>query len=270
MIDDVTRARRALELAKATSERLWAEHTAYVKTLDPARGNADAEEFRRMREASEWQCKVYAAEQALARVEHGTPGMTGVHEEYRWLIMPDRGIYSLLNICPEIVLGKYLAVTSIDSGPLRLTEQEKVEGWWSTEAARVFQGNSLSPWESQDDWKVAYSPSITSVHGLPNQTHDESSAGYDEWYVFEKPVPIEEIETFVNWGGFRLYAPEFQWCTDRFWKQIAKLKPESYIADGTVFTVVTRNPKLFELIISGYLTAEAIGPSVSQSGVLFK
>jgi len=34
---------------------------------------------------------------------------------------------------------------------------------------------------------------------------------------------------------------------------IATMKPESYIADGTVLTFVTRNAALFERVISGYL-----------------
>lgn len=255
MIDEVTRARRALELAQATSERLWAEHTAYCKTLDPARGVVGEEELRRLREASEWQGKVYAAEHALFRAEHGTPGIVGSHGEYQWLTMVDRDITSLLSICPEIVVGKYLAVTSIDSGSLRLTQQETREGWWTAEAGRVFRGTSWSAPEFREDWTVAYSPQIVSIHGLPNETHDECCAGYDEWYVFEQHAPVQEIESFVNWGGFRLYTPEYRWCTDRFWSQIERIEPESYIADGTVFTVVTRKPVVFNCIVSGYLAS---------------
>jgi hypothetical protein len=149
-------------------------------------------------------------------------------------------------------LGKYIAVTGIDSGPLRLTEQEKSEGWWTTDAGRFFTGTSWSPPEYRDDWRIAYSPRVSSIHGLPNETHDECCAGFDEWYIFESRVPVEEIESFVNWGGFLLYDPLFAWCTDRFWHQIARIKPETYIADGTVFTLVTRNPVLFDSIIAGY------------------
>lgn len=253
MNDDVTRARLALELAQATSARLWAEHTAYCKTLDPARGVADPEEVRRLREACEWQGRVYAAEHALFRAVNATPGIVGSYRQYQWLTMVDRNITSLLSICPEIILGKYLAVTSTDSGPLRLTEKDKVESWWIAEGGRVFQGTPWSLPEFRDDWKVAYSPRIISIHGLPNETHDGCCAGYDEWYVSEHQMPGVEIESFVNWCGFRLYAPEFQWCADRFWSQVEKIKPESYIADGTVFTVVTCNPAVFKRIVSGYL-----------------
>lgn len=168
--------------------------------------------------------------------------------------MVDRNITSLLTICPEIVLNKHLAVTSIDGGPLRITEQEKIDGWRTTEAAKVFQGASWSKPEYRDDWMVAYSPQIASIDGLPNEAHDECCSSYGEWYVFENQPPVEDIECFVNWVGFRLYDPEFQWCTDRFWRQIEKIKPESYLAGGTVFTVVTRNSVLFSRIISGYLS----------------
>jgi hypothetical protein len=33
-------------------------------------------------------------------------------------------------------------VTSIDNGTLRLTEQERFEGWWTADAAKVFRGTS--------------------------------------------------------------------------------------------------------------------------------
>lgn len=254
MTDDLTQARETLAIAQLTAKRLRVELEAYWKTLDPARGVAGEEELRRMREASEWQSKVYAAEHALFRAEHGTPGVVGSHGEYQWLVMFDRDITSLLSICPEIVLGKYLAVTRIDSGSLRLTEQEKAEGWWTDEAGKVFEGTSWSPPQYRDDWRVAYSPPITSIDGLPNESHDECCAGYDEWYVFEQQPPVEEIESFVNWGGFRLYDPVFDWCADRLWNQIARVKPESYLADGTFLTIITRNSVLFDRILSGYLT----------------
>lgn len=167
--------------------------------------------------------------------------------------MVDRDITSLLSICPDVVLHRYLAVTRSDGGTLRLREQEKSEGWWMAEAGKIFQGTSWSPPEYQDDWRVAYSPRITSVHGLPNETHDECCAGHDEWYVFEQQVLAGEIEAFVNWAGFRLYDPGFQWCTDRFWNQMRRTQPESYIADGTVLTVVTRSPVLFNIIVAGLL-----------------
>jgi hypothetical protein len=93
---------------------------------------------------------------------------------------------------------------------------------------------------------------VTSIHGLPNETHDECCAVYDEWYVFEQPVLPGEIEVFVNWLGFRLYDPDFKWCADRLWEQMTRLAPESYVGDGSVFTFATRNGALFTRVLSAF------------------
>jgi hypothetical protein len=249
---DTELARQQLELARATSSRFWDEYRAFAKTLDPGRGVAEPEELRRLREASEWTGKVYAAEHALFKAEKGTPGIVGIHGEYQWLTMFRCDISNLLALCPYVVLNKYLAVTSIDGGTLQLTDQEKRNGWWTSAEAKVFRGTSWGAREDRDDWKVAYSPLIDSIHGLPNETHDECCAGFDEWYVFKRPVPAGEIEAFVNWLGFRLYDPEWKWCAERFWEQMARLAPESYIADGTIFTFSTCNADLFAKALSAF------------------
>jgi len=197
-----------------------------------------------MMEAGEWTRKIYLAEHALFTAENGTPGIVGSHGEYQWLTMADCDLSILLRLCPDVVLDKCLAITSIDGRTLDLTERERAEGWWTDDAAKVFRGTSWSSPEYRDDWKVAYSPRLSSVHGLPDETR-ENCCGFNEWYVFEHPVPPGEMEVFVNWLGFRLYDPTYQWCADRLWEQMARLDPESYIAEGTVFTFVTRNKALF-------------------------
>ena len=53
----------------------------------------------------------------------------GTQSVYEWLVS-DQDI-DLLRLCPEIVVGKYIAITSIDSGALVLNENEKAEGWAS-------------------------------------------------------------------------------------------------------------------------------------------
>lgn len=108
---------------------------------------------------------------------NGTPGIVGTHGDYQWLSRVDCDISTLLRLRPDVVVGKYLAVTRIDGGTLHLTDQEKGDGWSTPDAAKVFQG----PPEYRDDWKVAYSPRLTSIHGPPNETHDECCAGFDEW-----------------------------------------------------------------------------------------
>jgi hypothetical protein len=227
------------------SSRLWAEYQVFAKSLDPARGVAGPEELHRLGEASEWTLKTYAAEHALFKAENGTPGITGKHGGYQWLTMNECDISRLLELCPDVVLNRYLAITSVDSGALRLAEQEKSEGWWTAEEARIFRCSPSGDRQDGEDWKVAFSPRLISVSGLPNE-------GFDEWYLFEHPVPAVEMEVFVNWVGFRLYDSEWQWCADRLWEQLERLNPESYLADGTVFTFATRNAALFEKVLGSF------------------
>jgi hypothetical protein len=245
---DIDKARQELELARAMSKQLWAEHTDYARTLDPSRGVAGPEELRLLHEASDWTGRIYLAEETLFRAQHGTPGIVGTQGNYQWIIFADRDLSSLIRLCPEFVLEKYLAVTRFDGASLRLTDKEK-SGWWMADVGKVFQATAWSAPEYREDWKVAYSPRVTSVDRLLSETNERSD-GFDEWYVFEQPAPAGEIEAFVNWMGFRLYEPLFQWCADRFWDQMERLAPESYIGDGTVLTVVTRNSQLFERMLA--------------------
>lgn len=170
--------------------------------------------------------------------------------------MVERDIPSVLRLCPDVVLGKYLAVTSIDSDALHLTEQEKNDGWWASNAAKVFTGRSWSSPEYHDDCGVAFSPRITSIHGLPNETRDEFRGGSNEWYVFEQPAEAAEMEVFVNWMGFTLYDPHYKEWADRLFDQLARFSAESYMADGTVLTFATRNTALFTKVLAAFSDAE--------------
>jgi hypothetical protein len=152
---------------------------------------------------------------------------------YEWLVTDQQ--FDPLQICPEIVLGKYIAITSIDSGPLVPTDEEKSVGW-----------------ESRD--QIAYSARVESVEGLPR-------AGYDEWYIFGSPADLGtshvgenvfeiphgrgHVSVFVNYGGFALDRPETKDLASLFWQQIEWIQPESYIADGYYLNFVSRNTALF-------------------------
>ena len=245
-------ARAELAAAREKSERLWDEYHAFTKTLDPTRGVAGDEELRRLGDASEWTGKAYRAEEELFKAENGTPCVIGEQGDYRWLSSLDCSITSLLRLCPEVVVEKYIAVTSIDSGALRLTEEEKTQGWWTRESGIIFR---CTPWgdrTDREDWRVAYSPRIQSIHGLPNETHTECCDGYAEWYVFDQPVASGEIESFVNYSGFRLFAPEYKDFAARFWDQMMRLRPESYLAEGTVLTFATRNSAAFDQVVANW------------------
>jgi len=155
-------------------------------------------------------------------------GSRGVYE---WLVTDQE--FDLLQVSPEGVLGKYIAVTSIDSGPLVLSDKEKTAGWASRE-------------------QIAYSPKIESVEGLPR-------AGWDEWYIFGSPtdlgishlaenifeVPQEQghLSVLVNYG-LALHRPEDALIA-LFWQQIERLRPESYMADHDYLIFVSLNKTLF-------------------------
>jgi hypothetical protein len=51
---------------------------------------------------------------------------------YEWLVTDDAQI-DLLQLCPEIVLNKYVAISSFDSGELLPSETEKAAGWVNRE-----------------------------------------------------------------------------------------------------------------------------------------
>jgi len=162
----------------------------------------------------------------------------GSHGEYEWLTTTSDDFDSLLTLCPTAVLGKYVAVTSFDSGSLDLNDEEKAAGWESRMG-------------------IAYSPLIQSVGTLPQR------GGFDEWYVFGTPVDLGEkgqgnifeaplsagqVEVFVNFGqGFDLHQPNG--LVPLFWRQLEWIRPESYIADTHhLLTFVSTNRSVFAAV----------------------
>jgi hypothetical protein len=91
------------------------------------------------------------------------PLATGKRDSYQWLSTSEHGIDDLLVACPAIVLGKYVAVTSFDSGPLLVDDAQKSSGW-------------------RHRGGITYSPRIESLEMAP--MHEL----YDEWYVFWSAV----------------------------------------------------------------------------------
>jgi hypothetical protein len=164
----------------------------------------------------------------------------GSHGEYDWLTTGHE-IGEFLELCPEVVLGKHLAVTALDSGVLRLNEREISLGWKSTDG-------------------IGYSPRVNSIPDLPHLNHPDLCSAYHEWYVFETDVCLGKrsdahplvmppqagiVEVFVN-CFFRIHDPYFRAFTDPFWNQLERIRPVSYIADGdSCLTFVTRDRPFF-------------------------
>jgi len=116
--------------------------------------------------------------------------MAGKRGEYRWLTCAnDTYMGTIVNRCPEVLLGRYVAITSIESGVPRLTEQQQQAGW-------------------ECRGGVAYSRAIQSVDELFYQRDGSDSPGYDEWYVFETSVDLGEISLNHPFIGAATRQPE--------------------------------------------------------------
>ncbi len=130
----------------------------------------------------------------------------------------------LLSAVPQLVSGKCVIITSFDSGPFVPDETMRAGGW------SIKSG-------------LAYSPPVARPDDLPRNQ-------YDEWYVYPSRTEIIPPEVFVNYAGFRLryYAAEVELhgLLERFWLQMEKLRPESYLAEGEVLILATRDPALYE------------------------
>ena len=72
----------------------------------------------------------------------------GSENGYEWLVATC-SLGDLLSVCPEIVLGKFVAVTAFDSAPLVPTEEERANGW-----------------DSQ--FGIAYSPRVADPKAVPH------------------------------------------------------------------------------------------------------
>jgi len=163
---------------------------------------------------------------------------TGSRGGYFWLTTADYTLHDVITSCPQIVVGKYIAITSFDSGSLVPNEDEIVAGW-------------------QSRGGIAYSPKVESVEKLP---HDL----YDEWYVFKSPrdlghlyegnifetlMTAGQVAVFVNYGpGFSLKSSEAKDLMDLFWLQLGLIQPESFISDGDLLNFVTSDDQLFDSV----------------------
>ncbi len=159
----------------------------------------------------------------------------GAHGAYEWLAT-EQSLDDLLRLCPDLVLGKYVAITSIDSGSFYPTDEQKA-----------------SVWENRHG--IAYSSRIENVDQLPRE-------GWDEWYIFENPPDLGElvrgknvfeasltageVYAFVNFN-FGLHARSDEPMAPYFWKQFEWIRPQTYIADsGYHLTVISADKTIFK------------------------
>jgi hypothetical protein len=151
---------------------------------------------------------------------------TGQHGEFHWLVSAAQ-IWALTDLVVRFHRGLRLCITCFDSGPIRLSHEELAAGW----SARG---------------EVAVSPTLDVAVEIP---HDQ----YEEWYLLSDPAAVSGAEVFVNYGGFSLAAPAVGLdcmapIQDRFWAQLGRVRPESYVAIGDNDVIVSRDSQFIEAV----------------------
>jgi hypothetical protein len=152
---------------------------------------------------------------------------TGEGFNFHWFQASDLSLGALVEAVPDLVRDRFVAVSSFDSSPLRLTPEDLASGWRQSDS-------------------LAVSPKSSSPCSLP-------LGEWDEWFVFKDFKSMRSPEVFVNYGGFSLCPePGNDWqqvTVERFWRQIVDWGPESYLAEGDNLICVTRGqtviPSLF-------------------------
>jgi hypothetical protein len=161
------------------------------------------------------------------------PYFSGERGEWAWFVSR-APVEELMDLIRGEHSGDRLWICTFDSGSITPDETELAAGWSVVEGAMV-------------------SPPLGGGLEIPC---DQS----DEWYVFpDASARLGNFERFVSYGGFTLADPAamaasfdpswerngLDWLypiQERFWSQIDRLRPVSYISTGDNEVIVTRNP----------------------------
>lgn len=134
----------------------------------------------------------------------------------------DSSFNDLIGRFPEIVVGRYVAIASCDSGPYRPTDAEITAGW-------------------HDQHGMAVSPRISEISQLP-------MPGFDEWYVYDDSGAIDHCRAFVNHFGFAPLGAS-NTLANAFWSQVEICQPLHVLGAGTpTMFFVTRDEALFRKV----------------------
>lgn len=140
----------------------------------------------------------------------------GHSDNYYWYETSSekKSISDFISDFSTFILGKNLAIISFDSGPLSPTEEEIKRGWVEKN-------------------EIAYFNNINEEE-LKGPIFDN----YDQWFFFDDPTEINDIDFFVNYTGFSLDA-DAAWLTssvtNKFWETIKRVKPSRFLLCGEKF-----------------------------------
>jgi hypothetical protein len=160
----------------------------------------------------------------------------GQYGPFWWAeVQPGVDLYDLALLCPQLVLGKQIAIVTFDAGPLVPTDEEKMQGW-------------------SEEGGVAYTPEITDLERLP-------TAWCDEWYVNPPKGLARAILQFVTYSTFTLLdapTPAVLAQQVSFWRQLVATQPETYLSSNEARSiVVTRSKALHAAAVLALQTASS-------------
>ena len=159
---------------------------------------------------------------------------TGQYDIYKWIVS-DQAIWQLHDLVPNFHIARRLCITAFDSGVIYATDVDLALGW-------TMHGD------------IMVSPLIDRNLDIPN---DE----YSEWYILDQPDALQsEFEVFVNYWNFTLMSieernstfdptwertlPGDEWLVEaqgRFWSQLLRIHPETFIASGRNTVIASSN-----------------------------
>lgn len=185
-------------------------------------------DFEGTREDAEAHVRVLLKNKIDNLTDEGSKRVTRTGERAGYWIVEwndgtDAAIGDLVFGCPELLLGRRVAIASCDSGAYTPTDEECTAGWSQIGA-------------------LAVSPLVTAVSQLP-------MPGFDEWYVYDELLRFEAHANFVNRAGFSPLNVDDPY-TEKFWEQVVKLEPLHVLGSGTpCLFLVTRDKTAFEAAI---------------------
>ncbi|MFZ6642318.1 hypothetical protein ACO0LL_21525 [Undibacterium sp. TC4M20W] len=128
-----------------------------------------------------------------------------------WTGIADPSLATLIQSCPELVLGRQVTIAACDGGPYQPDQEEMARGW--------VVHNTL-----------AVSPHVQDIADLP-------TPGFDEWYVYEAEPPREQHAVSVNHFEFSVLDEQSEQARV-FWSQVESFQPLHVLGAGAGFMFV--------------------------------
>ena len=149
---------------------------------------------------------------------------------FDWADRSDLSLDDFWRMHPEVVVGRFLVNTSLDSGHLILSDEQRREGWRAI-------------------GELAHSPRIRSIEQIPH-------IQFDEWLVFDTPTEVTAFETMVNYCDFTPIDFSWEEKRERYWQQVLRYRPLHIIAENHHMYLVSRDAEFALKILKAEADAD--------------